>query len=517
MRPRKIQSSLLIVGVKNQIMQVSPQHMDLCPDDTKLTMPSSNRTSFPEKLQDNIAAEAVSFSSTTSSAQSPQSWSAPSSHHSLPETYAWDPEGSPWSRALSSPSLTPKNTSAPQSAMHPMLSPEDHVSRTEGTRSTGYFHPLALPPSASNQPAPKVEMSLVGQWQKSKLIGSGTYGDIYEATNRHTGALCAVKVISIIPNDSRSADSLKQLDQEIKLLSQFKHENIVQYYGSETIEGQLYVYMEYVHPGSINKYIKQHCGAITESIVCNFTHHILRGLAFLHGQNIMHRNIKVSNLLIDVNGVVKLADFGTAKHLSTAAPNLSLKGATYWMAPEMVQASLVKDVGYDLAVDIWSLGCTIIEMFNGKPPWSHLEGAAAVFTILHKNPPLPDNLSHEAKDFLECCFKRNPAVRPSASELLNHPFIRNSSHYSKHVKEVIITGCEEVVRASCDPSLTGKTATGGGNDARSSESLVSQLTLQPVQVATPYFPLEIQVLPPIPVLKHASIGIYTLHSRMVPL
>ncbi|KAF7001507.1 hypothetical protein CFC21_017167 [Triticum aestivum] len=276
-------------GVKNQIMQVSPQHMDLCPDDTKLTMPSSNRTSFPEKLQDNIAAEAVSFSSTTSSAQSPQSWSAPSSHHSLPETYAWDPEGSPWSRALSSPSLTPKNTSAPQSAMHPMLSPEDHVSRTEGTRSTGYFHPLALPPSASNQPAPKVEMSLVGQWQKSKLIGSGTYGDIYEATNRHTGALCAVKVISIIPNDSRSADSLKQLDQEIKLLSQFKHENIVQYYGSETIEGQLYVYMEYVHPGSINKYIKQHCGAITESIVCNFTHHILRGLAFLHGQNIMHR------------------------------------------------------------------------------------------------------------------------------------------------------------------------------------------------------------------------------------
>ncbi|KAF7001510.1 hypothetical protein CFC21_017167 [Triticum aestivum] len=284
-------------GVKNQIMQVSPQHMDLCPDDTKLTMPSSNRTSFPEKLQDNIAAEAVSFSSTTSSAQSPQSWSAPSSHHSLPETYAWDPEGSPWSRALSSPSLTPKNTSAPQSAMHPMLSPEDHVSRTEGTRSTGYFHPLALPPSASNQPAPKVEMSLVGQWQKSKLIGSGTYGDIYEATNRHTGALCAVKVISIIPNDSRSADSLKQLDQEIKLLSQFKHENIVQYYGSETIEGQLYVYMEYVHPGSINKYIKQHCGAITESIVCNFTHHILRGLAFLHGQNIMHRYVQTCILV----------------------------------------------------------------------------------------------------------------------------------------------------------------------------------------------------------------------------
>lgn len=174
-------------------MQVSPQHMDLCPDDTKLTMPSNNRMSFPEKLQDNIAAEAVSFSSTTSSAQSPQSWSAPSSHHSLPETYTWDPEGSPWSRALRSSSPTPRNTSAPQSAMHPMLSPEDHISRTEGTWSTAYFHPLPLPPSSisqlkttlSNQPAPKVEMSLVGQWQKGKLIGSGTFGVVYEATNRY--------------------------------------------------------------------------------------------------------------------------------------------------------------------------------------------------------------------------------------------------------------------------------------------------------------------------------------------
>jgi len=278
-------------------MQVSPQHMDLCADDTKLTMPSNNRMSFPEKLQDNIAAEAVSFSCTTSSAPSSRSWS-PSSHHSLPETYTWDPEGSPWSRALRSPSLTPRNTSVPQSAMHPMLSPEDHISRAEGTWSTAYFHPLPLNPSAisqvkatlSNQPAPKVEMSLVaGQWEKRKLIGSGTFGDVYEATNRHTGALCAVKAISIIPNDSRSAESLKQLDQEIKLLSQFKHENIVQYYGSETIEGHLYIYMEYVHPGSVNKYIQQHCGAITESIVRNFTRHILRGLAFLHDQNIMHR------------------------------------------------------------------------------------------------------------------------------------------------------------------------------------------------------------------------------------
>lgn len=191
---------------------------------------------------------------------------------------------------------------------------------------------------------------------------------------RNTGALCAMKEVNIIPDDAKSAESLKQLEQEIKFLSQFKHENIVQYYGSDTIEDRFYIYLEYVHPGSINKYVKQHYGAITESVVRNFTRHILRGLAFLHGQKIMHRDIKGANLLVDINGVVKLADFGMATHLSTAAPNLSLKGTPYWMAPEMVQATLSKDVGYDLAVDIWSLGCTIIEMFDGKPPWSDLEG-----------------------------------------------------------------------------------------------------------------------------------------------
>nr|CAB3498088.1 unnamed protein product [Digitaria exilis] len=208
---------------------------------------------------------------------------------------------------------------------------------------------------------------------------------------RHTGALCAMKEVNIIPDDAKSIESLKQLEQEIKFLSQFKHENIVQYYGSETIDERFYIYLEYVHPGSI------------------------------------HKDIKGANLLVDINGVVKLADFGMAKHLSTAAPNLSLKGTPYWMAPEVVRATLDKSAGYDLAVDIWSLGCTIIEMFTGKPPWSGLEGPAAMFKVLRTDPPIPDTLSPEGKDFLRCCFKRNPAERPTASKLLEHSFIQNSN------------------------------------------------------------------------------------------
>uniref|UniRef100_A0A453BPG1 mitogen-activated protein kinase kinase kinase n=1 Tax=Aegilops tauschii subsp. strangulata TaxID=200361 RepID=A0A453BPG1_AEGTS len=339
----------------------------------------------------------------------PQAWSAPSIHtidflgalspRTSPEKLTGASEPSPYSSTFRSPILMPRNTSAPPSPL-PKLFPENQISRTEVNGSAS-LHPLPLPPSAispmqtsfSNQPAPKVEMPSVScQWQKGKLLGSGTFGCVYEATNRNTGALCAMKEVNIIPDDAKSAESLNQLEQEIKFLSQFKHENIVQYYGSDTIEDRFYIYLEYVHPGSINKYVKQHYGAITESVVRNFTRHILRGLAFLHGQKIMHRDIKGANLLVDINGVVKLADFGMAKHLSTAAPNLSLKGTPYWMAPE----------------------------------------PAAMFKVLHKDPPIPENLSLEGKDFLQCCFKRNPAERPTASELLDHPFIRNSSHYSKH-------------------------------------------------------------------------------------
>ncbi|XP_047092592.1 mitogen-activated protein kinase kinase kinase 5-like isoform X1 [Lolium rigidum] len=462
----------------SQTVQKIPEHNGLRSDGTNGVTFGQQRKGFKDKFKGssaetlnfrlNIPAKSAPSSGFSSPVQSPRrlsnadfsssgisiqgsnalsaqsAWSpdllGSSSPSTSPENFVGGQERSPRSSPLRSPALRSRYPSAPPSPMHQNLFPENHVSRPEGNVTVN-FHPLPLPPVSlspkqtnfSHQSLPKVETpSMAGQWQKRKLIGSGTYGCVYEATNRHTGALCAMKEVNIIPDDAKSVESLKQLEQEIKFLSQFKHENIVQYYGSETTEDRFYIYLEYVHPGSINKYISQHCGAMTESVVRNFTRHILKGLAFLHSQKIMHRDIKGANLLVDVNGVVKLADFGMAKHLSTAAPNLSLKGTPYWMAPEVVQATLVKDVGYDLAVDIWSLGCTIIEMFTGKPPWSGLEGPAAMFKVLNKDPPIPDNLSSEGKDFLRGCFKRNPAERPPATKLLEHPFIQNSNHFSQN-------------------------------------------------------------------------------------
>lgn len=297
-------------------------------------------------------------------------------------------------------------------------------------------HPLPLPPGASlSLPSPHAILTpkpesqpVKGQWQKGKLIGRGTFGSVYVATNRETGALCAMKEVELFPEDPKSAECIKQLQQEIKVLSQLKHPNIVQYYGSEIVDDRFYIYLEFVHPGSINKYVHEHCGAITEAVVRNFTRHILSGLAYLHSTKTIHRDIKGANLLVDSCGVVKLADFGMAKHLSGHVGNLSLKGSPYWMAPELMQAEMHKDTSSDLAlaVDIWSLGCTIIEMFTGKPPWSEYEGAAAMFKVMKDAPPIPETLSPEGKDFLCCCFQRNPAERPTAAMLLEHRFLKNS-------------------------------------------------------------------------------------------
>ncbi|XP_009103479.1 mitogen-activated protein kinase kinase kinase 5 isoform X2 [Brassica rapa] len=347
--------------------------------------------------------------------------------------------------------------SRPTSPLHPMLSPEHLAGARDSVSSplhprmstdvasgrSSNVHPLPLPPGAAcpslsaaaspvSYPQGPLKQDLFpmnSQWKKGKLIGRGTFGSVYVASNSETGALCAMKEVELFPDDPKSAECIKQLEQEIKLLSNLQHPNIVQYFGSEIVEDRFFIYLEYVHPGSINKYIRDHGGGtMTESVVRNFTRHILSGLAYLHSKKTVHRDIKGANLLVDASGVVKLADFGMAKHLTGQRADLSLKGSPYWMAPELMQAVMQKDSNPDLAfaVDIWSLGCTIIEMFTGKPPWSEFEGAAAMFKVMRDSPPVPESMSPEGKEFLRLCFQRNPAERPTASMLLEHRFLKNS-------------------------------------------------------------------------------------------
>ncbi|KAE9597763.1 putative mitogen-activated protein kinase kinase kinase STE-STE11 family [Lupinus albus] len=278
-------------------------------------------------------------------------------------------------------------------------------------------------PSAHRSPVRRQNPTSPGShWKKGKLLGRGTFGHVFLGFNSQSGELCAMKEVPIFYDDPKSMESVQQLEQEIALLSRFRHPNIVQYYGSEMVDDRLYIYLEYVSGGSIYKLLQQY-GEFSEIVVRNYTRQILFGLAYLHAKNTVHRDIKGANILVDPNGWIKLADFGIAKHISGHSSPFSFKGSPYWMAPEVIKNT----IGCNLAVDIWSLGCTVLEMATTKPPWSDYEGVAAMFKIgiSKDNPTIPDHLSEDGKDFVRLCLQRNPQNRPSAAQLLEHPFVNN--------------------------------------------------------------------------------------------
>ncbi|KAJ7546338.1 hypothetical protein O6H91_08G036100 [Diphasiastrum complanatum] len=334
----------------------------------------------------------------------------------------------------------PSSTASPMHPAASVLYLDSTTSSMEDSRAAR--HPLPLPPGRLPAPSPYASppipssptsvqlhgssrtentMNSTSQWQKGKLLGSGTFGNVYKGFS-DSGTFCAMKEV-LVSDDPRSKESVKQLGQEIQMLSQLRHPNIVQYLGSEIFEDRLYIYLEYVSGGSIHKLLQEY-GQFKEPVIRSYTRQILCGLAYLHSMQTVHRDIKGANILVDTNGEVKLADFGMAKHINTHSIPLSFKGSPYWMAPEVFKSTN----GYNYPVDIWSLGCTIIEMATAKPPWSQYEGIAALFKIGNSKevPSIPESLSKDGQEFVKLCLRRDPLDRPSASELLEHPFARNA-------------------------------------------------------------------------------------------
>lgn len=293
------------------------------------------------------------------------------------------------------------------------------------TSPFSHSNSAATSPSMPRSPArADSPMSAGSRWKKGKLLGRGTFGHVYIGFNSQSGEMCAMKEVTLFSDDAKSLESAKQLMQEVHLLSRLRHPNIVQYYGSETVDDKLYIYLEYVSGGSIHKLLQEY-GQFGELAIRSYTQQILSGLAYLHAKNTLHRDIKGANILVDPNGRVKVADFGMAKHITGQYCPLSFKGSPYWMAPEVIKNSKECSLG----VDIWSLGCTVLEMATTKPPWSQYEGVAAMFKIGNSKelPAIPDHLSNEGKDFVRKCLQRNPRDRPSASELLDHPFVKGAA------------------------------------------------------------------------------------------
>ncbi|ORZ21671.1 kinase-like domain-containing protein [Absidia repens] len=267
-------------------------------------------------------------------------------------------------------------------------------------------------------------------WMKGALIGRGTFGDVYLGLNPLSGELMAVKQVELPVENSasegRKKSMVEALRREIALLQELQHENIVPYLGSRSDDTYFSIFLEYVPGGSVAGLLASY-GAFQEPLIKSFVRQILRGLTYLHGKDIVHRDIKGANVLVDNKGGVKISDFGISKKVegdlmqmtSTGSQRPSFQGSIFWMAPEVV-----KQTQYTHKADIWSVGCMVIEMFTGDHPFPEYSQMQAIFQIgSDLAPDIPAHISADGKDFLKCAFQLDHEKRASASDLLSHPFL----------------------------------------------------------------------------------------------
>ncbi|KAK3070589.1 ATP binding [Teratosphaeriaceae sp. CCFEE 6253] len=278
------------------------------------------------------------------------------------------------------------------------------------------------------------------KYMKGEMIGQGSFGTVYLALHAVTAELMAVKQVEMpsgsgTAQDARRNQMIEALNHEITLLRDLRHPNIVQYLGSNSDAQHLNIFLEYVAGGSVASMLVNY-GSLPEGLIANFVRQILNGLTYLHSEEIIHRDIKGANILVDNKGTVKISDFGISKRVEAstllthpahpaapakrAGPRVSLQGSVFWMAPEVV-----RQTAYTKKADIWSLGCLVVEMFTGSHPHPNCTQLQAIFKIGgtkggdggDARPEMPAEASEEAREFMRSTFEVDHERRPTAEEL----------------------------------------------------------------------------------------------------
>ncbi|XP_022042613.2 STE20-like serine/threonine-protein kinase isoform X2 [Acanthochromis polyacanthus] len=279
-------------------------------------------------------------------------------------------------------------------------------------------------------------------WEIIGELGDGAFGKVYKAQNKQNGTLAAAKVI-----DTKTEDELEDYMVEIDILASCNHHHIVKLLDAFYFEGKLWILIEFCAGGAVDAIMLELERPLTEPqirVVCKQT---LEALIYLHENKVIHRDLKAGNILLSLEGDVKLADFGvSAKNTKTLQRRDSFIGTPYWMAPEVVMCETSKDRPYDYKADIWSLGVTLIELAQIEPPNHEMNPMRVLLKIAKSEPPTlmhPSRWSPEFNDFLRKALDKNVDNRWGAPQLLQHPFVTSVTD-SKPLRELIAEAKAEV-------------------------------------------------------------------------
>jgi len=255
-------------------------------------------------------------------------------------------------------------------------------------------------------------------YTNQKKVGEGAAGEVFLAHDTRTNTQVALKKMSLNPQN------MKLLVTEIQIMKESSHDCIVAYFDSYVVEDRLWVAMEFMGAGCLTEILEQYDYLqMEEPHIARVCYKTLQGLEYIHSLHRIHRDIKSDNMLLGVNGEVKIADFGYAAQLTQQKQKrTTIVGTPYWMAPELIRGQ-----SYDQKVDIWSLGIMVMEMAEGEPPYMDYPPLRALFLITTKGIPElkeKEKWSPEFVDFVSKCLEKDTDARPNATDLLSHPFLQ---------------------------------------------------------------------------------------------